>query len=445
MMRVLNNNNGYGEDAMDAGASIKMFSEAKNVIPGGVNSPVRACNSVGCDPLFIRSASGSKITDVDGNEYTDYVCSWGPMIMGHAHPEIISAVQQAAASGTSFGAPTKAEITLAEMVVEAVPSVEKVRFVNSGTEATMSAVRLARGVTGKNMVVKFDGCYHGHADSFLVKAGSGLVTLGIPGSPGIPEDIVKNTISIPFNNTDVLEKTLTDPALDIACVIIEPVAGNMGCVPPKPGFLEQLRELTEKQGIILIFDEVITGFRLGYGGAQEYYSVIPDLTCLGKIIGGGLPVGAYGGKRELMDHIAPDGPVYQAGTLSGNPLAMSAGIAALKVLQQPNFYDELNAKAAEGAARIREIGAKSELAVTVNSIGSLMTCFFTDQEVVDFDTAMSADTDRYGAHFRNMLSQGIYLAPSQFEVAFVSSAHTLNDIKKLEKSTEWSFKKLAEN
>jgi len=424
--------------------SAKLFEQAKKVIPGGVNSPVRACRSVGCDPLFIKSAHDRTVIDEDGNHYTDYVCSWGPMIMGHAHPEIISAIQDAAVAGTSFGAPTRTEITLAEMVVEAVPSLEKVRFVNSGTEATMSAVRLARGYTGRNIVVKFDGCYHGHADSFLVKAGSGLVTLGIPGSPGVPDDIVKNTVSIPYNNVDVLEKTLSDPQLDIACVIIEPVAGNMGCVLPEQGFLERLRALTAEQGILLIFDEVITGFRLGYGGAQEYFGITPDLTCLGKIIGGGLPVGAYGGKEEIMNHIAPDGPVYQAGTLSGNPLAMSAGIAALKILQQPGFYERLNSMAADFAACIKEVAARSAVDVQVNSIGSLMTSFFTNRQVNDFDSAMSADTNLYAAHYRNMLSRGIYLAPSQFEVAFVSAAHTLNDMKNLEKMTEWSFKKLAE-
>lgn len=432
------------EDDMTIKESAKLFEQAKKVIPGGVNSPVRACRSVGCDPLFIKSARDRTVIDEDGNEYTDYVCSWGPMIMGHAHPEIISAIQAAAVAGTSFGAPTRKEITLAEMVVEAVPSLEKVRFVNSGTEATMSAVRLARGYTGRNIVVKFDGCYHGHADSFLVKAGSGLLTLGIPGSPGVPDDIVKNTISIPYNNVDVLEKTLTDPQLDIACVIIEPVAGNMGCVLPEQGFLERLRALTAEQGILLIFDEVITGFRLAYGGAQEYFGITPDLTCLGKIIGGGLPVGAYGGKGEIMNHIAPDGPVYQAGTLSGNPLAMSAGIAALKILQQPGFYEGLNSMAADFAACIKEVAARSAVDVQVNNIGSLMTSFFTSRQVTDFDSAMSADTNLYAAHYRNMLSRGIYLAPSQFEVAFVSAEHTLNDMKNLGKMTEWSFKKLAE-
>ena len=429
---------------MNRSQSQQMFEKACQVIPGGVNSPVRACRSVGCEPLFISSAQGARVTDVDGNEYVDFVCSWGPMIGGHAHPDIVSAVEKTASQGTSFGAPTPSEISLASMVVEAVPSIEKVRFVNSGTEATMSAIRLARGFTGKNIVVKFDGCYHGHADSFLVKAGSGVATLGIPGSPGVPEDIVKNTISIAYNDMALLEKTLLDDSLDIACLIMEPVAGNMGCVVPDRAFLERVRSLTRERDIVLIFDEVITGFRLAYGGAQEYFGITPDLTCLGKIIGGGLPVGAYGGRTEIMDQIAPDGPVYQAGTLSGNPLAMAAGIATLKMLQKPSFYETLNGKAADCAGRLKEIGQKSGLAVQLNHIGSLMTAFFTDQEVVDFDSAMSADTDRYGEHFRNMLSQGIYLAPSQFEVAFISSAHGPEELEKLEKMTEWSFKKIAE-
>jgi glutamate-1-semialdehyde 2,1-aminomutase len=330
------------------------------------------------------------------------------------------------------------------MVVDAVPSIEKVRFVNSGTEATMSAIRLARGYTGKNTVVKFDGCYHGHADSFLVKAGSGVITLGIPGSPGVPDDIVKNTVSIPYNNAEVLEKTLRDQDLDIACVIIEPVVGNMGCVPPAPGFLKTLRTLTEELGIVLIFDEVITGFRLSYGGAQEYFDVMPDLTCLGKIIGGGLPVGAYGGKTEIMDQIAPDGPVYQAGTLSGNPLAMHAGIAALKIVGQPGFYEELNEKAQGVAEQLQEVSKRVGIDVQLNRVGSLMTAFFTAEKVTDFDSAMKADTDRYALHYRQMLSQGIYLAPSQFEVAFISASHTQNDLENLIKMTEWSFKKLLE-
>ncbi len=429
---------------MNRDQSQQMFERACQVIPGGVNSPVRACRSVGCEPLFISSAQGARVTDVDGNEFIDFVCSWGPMIGGHSHPDVVAALEETAAKGTSFGAPTPSEITLASMVVEAVPSIDKVRFVNSGTEATMSAVRLARGFTGKNIVVKFDGCYHGHADSFLVKAGSGVATLGIPGSPGVPEDIVKNTISIAYNDIAMLENTLLDDSLDIACLIMEPVAGNMGCVVPDRAFLERVRALTAERGIVLIFDEVITGFRLAYGGAQEYFGITPDLTCLGKIIGGGLPVGAYGGRAEIMDQIAPDGPVYQAGTLSGNPLAMAAGIATLKMLQKPKFYETLNDKSADCAGRLKEIGEKSGIAVQLNHIGSLMTAFFTDRKVVDFASAMSSDTVRYGEHFRNMLSQGIYLAPSQFEVAFISSAHGQEELQKLEKMTEWSFKKIAE-
>lgn len=430
---------------METARSEKMFQEARKFIPGGVNSPVRACRSVGCDPLFIERAQGSSVFDVDENEYTDFVCSWGPMIMGHAHPDIIAAVRKSAIGGTSFGAPTPGEIELAKMVVDAVPSVEKVRFVNSGTEATMSAIRLARGYTGKNIVIKFDGCYHGHADSFLVKAGSGIITLGIPGSPGVPDDIVKNTVSIPYNNLAVLEKTLRDENLDIACVIVEPVAGNMGCIAPAPEFLTTLRKLTSELGIVLIFDEVITGFRLAYGGAQEYFGVLPDLTCLGKIIGGGLPVGAYGGKTEIMDQIAPDGPVYQAGTLSGNPLAMSAGIATLKLVQKKDFYSELNDKSAAVADRLKEVAKSVGVEVVLNRVGSLMTSFFTNVPVTDFDSAMKADTERYGRHYRQMLSQGIYLAPSQFEVAFISAAHTQNELEKLVKITEWSFKKLLES
>ncbi len=427
---------------MKHAVSGKLFSEARKYIPGGVNSPVRACRSVGCDPVFITRAKGASVFDADGNEYVDFVCSWGPMIMGHSHPDIVDAVQKAAADGTSFGAPTPSEIELAAMVVEAVPSIEKIRFVNSGTEATMSAVRLARGYTGRDVVVKFDGCYHGHADSFLVKAGSGVLTLGIPGSPGVPEDIVKKTVSIPYNNEEVLEKTLRDEDLDIACVIVEPVAGNMGCVMPQPGFLEKLRSLTEELGIVLIFDEVITGFRLSYGGAQEYYDVLPDLTCLGKIIGGGLPVGAYGGKAEIMDQIAPDGPVYQAGTLSGNPLAMAAGTAALKLLQHSTFYTELERKAERFGEGLQAIAVATGVSTQLNRVGSLMTSFFTDEKVTDFDSAMKADTDLYAAHYRHMLSRGIYLAPSQFEVAFISAAQSEEDLAKALKMTEWSFTKL---
>jgi glutamate-1-semialdehyde 2,1-aminomutase len=430
---------------MNTSISEKMFEMAKKVIPGGVNSPVRACRSVGCDPVFIQKAKGSTLYDVDGNEYIDFVSSWGPMIHGHTQPEIVAAISEAVNDGTSFGAPTTKEMALAAMVVEAVPSLEKVRFVNSGTEATMSAVRLARGFTGKDVIVKFDGCYHGHADSFLIKAGSGVITLGIPGSPGVPEDIVKNTISIPYNNEEVLEQTLRDKGDTIACVIVEPVAGNMGCVPPSATFLQKLRDLTAELGIVLIFDEVITGFRLSYGGAQEHFGVMPDLTCLGKIIGGGLPVGAYGGKAEIMDQVAPDGPVYQAGTLSGNPLAMAAGIANLSLLQRPNFYKELNEKAEFFADGLAKAAEKAGVSVTLNRVGSLMTGFFTKSEVTDFESAMTADADCYGRHYRQMMSKGIYLAPSQFEVAFISAAHSMEQLKKGIEMTEWSFKKLAEN
>ncbi len=429
---------------METGKSRELFELAKNVIPGGVNSPVRACKSVGCDPVFITRAEKATLWDADGNEYVDFVGSWGPMILGHSHPDIVSAVRNAAEAGTSYGAPTPLEIDLAQAVADAVPSIEKVRFVNSGTEATMSAIRLARGYTGKNVVIKFDGCYHGHADSFLVKAGSGVITLGIPGSPGVPEDIVKNTVSIPYNNVDVLAKTLRDASLDIACVIVEPVAGNMGCVPPKPEFLKTLRKLTRELGIVLIFDEVITGFRLSYGGAQQYFGITPDLTCLGKIIGGGLPVGAYGGKAEIMNFIAPDGPVYQAGTLSGNPLAMAAGLATLNLLQKPGFYDELNSKAEDYANRLIRVAQSVGIDVTLNRIGSLMTGFFTTTEVTDFDSAMNADTERYGQHYRQLLSKGIYIAPSQFETAFISAAQSAEDLDKAVKMTEWSFTKLLE-
>ncbi|MBM9511750.1 glutamate-1-semialdehyde 2,1-aminomutase [Desulfogranum marinum] len=422
--------------------SVSLFSKAQAVIPGGVNSPVRACRSVGCDPLFIQKASGCIVTDVDGNEFIDFVSSWGPMIAGHAQPEVVDAIQQAAVNGTSFGAPTSVEVELAELVCECVPSIEKVRFVNSGTEATMSAVRLARGYTGKNMVVKFDGCYHGHSDSFLVKAGSGLITLGIPGSPGVPDDIVKNTLSIPYNDKEVLERTLRDENLDIACVIVEPVAGNMGVVVPDMSFVKKLRELTTELGIVLIFDEVITGFRLSLGGAQERFGITPDLTCLGKIIGGGLPVGAYGGKAEIMDNIAPDGPVYQAGTLSGNPLAMSAGLAMLQLVRKPDFYKDLEQKSDWFAAELQQIADAAAVPTVLNRIGSMMTCFFTDEPVTDFESAMKANTEMYGKHYRNMLEGGMWLAPSQFEATFISAAHDRIHLEKALNMIESSFKKL---
>jgi glutamate-1-semialdehyde 2,1-aminomutase len=355
---------------------------------------------------------------------------------------VVEAIREALANGTSFGAPTPLEVELAELVIDAMPSVEKVRFVNSGTEATMSAIRLARGYTGKKVVVKFDGCYHGHADSFLVKAGSGVITLGIPGSPGVPEDIVRNTISIPYNNFETLEKTLRDESLEIACVIVEPVAGNMGVVPPASGFLEKLRQLTSELNIVLIFDEVITGFRLAYGGAQSRFGVLPDLTCMGKIIGGGLPVGAYGGKKEIMALIAPDGPVYQAGTLSGNPLAMAAGVATMKLLGEPGFYDALERKAAGYAKELTALAAKYSQDIVLNRVGSIMTGFFTAVPVTDFESAMKADAKKYGVFYRHMLTQGIYLAPSQFEAAFISAAQSEADLRLALEMTESSFKKM---
>ena len=429
---------------MKTAQSELLFAKAKKVIPGGVNSPVRACRSVGCDPIFIEKAEGAVITDADGNSYIDFVGSWGPMILGHAHRPVLDALSAAASSGTSFGASTAKEVDLASMVVEAFPSIDKVRFVNSGTEATMSAVRLARGYTGKSIIVKFDGCYHGHADSFLVKAGSGVITLGILGSPGVPDDIVKNTLSLPYNDEQTLEKVLQDRQAEVACVILEPVAGNMGCVPPNAGFLQKVRKLTRELGIVLIFDEVITGFRLAYGGAQEFYDVGADLTCLGKIIGGGLPVGAYGGKQEIMDCVAPDGPVYQAGTLSGNPLAMAAGIATLKQLQQKDFYATLNTKAAAFAEKLGEVARKTGMPVCLNRVGSLMTGFFTTAHVTDFASAMTSDTNRYAQYYQKMLSQGINLAPSQFEVAFISGAHSEKHLEQAAAATEWSFKKILE-
>ncbi len=426
---------------MKTDISKALFAQAQELIPGGVNSPVRACKSVGCDPRFIAKAAGSKIYDVDGNEYVDFICSWGPMILGHNHPAVMEAIQKALENGTSFGAPCPMEVELAELVTEALPSVDMVRFVSSGTEATMSALRLARGYTGKKVVVKFDGCYHGHADSFLVKAGSGVITLGIPGSPGVPDDIVKNTVSIPYNNVEILEKTLRDESLDIACVIMEPVAGNMGVVLPKPEFLQKVRALTEELGIVLIFDEVITGFRVSYGGAQAKFGIMPDLTCLGKIIGGGLPVGAYGGKEEIMRQISPEGPVYQAGTLSGNPLAMAAGIATLTELKKPGFYEALDTKAEKFAGQFSALCEKHLDHSTLNRQGSVMTAFFAEGPITDFESAMTADTDRYGRYYREMLDRGVYLAPSQFEGAFISAAHTDEDLAKTLEAAESVFSK----
>lgn len=403
--------------------SHRLFEQAKKLIPGGVNSPVRACKSVGSEPVFIDRAEGCMVYDVDGNDYIDYIGSWGPMILGHRHPAVIEAVNSALKKGTSFGAPTEPEIRLAEMIVEAVPSVEMVRMVNSGTEAAMSAIRLARGFTGRDMIIKFDGCYHGHSDSLLVEAGSGVATLGIPGSPGVPESFVAGTLSLPYNDIKSIKEAMEKHGSKVACIIVEPVAGNMGLVLPADGFLEALRELTEKYGSILIFDEVMTGFRVSYGGAQSLYEIMPDLTCLGKIIGGGLPVGAYGGKREIMEQIAPQGPVYQAGTLSGNPLAMAAGIATLTELKKPGFYDRLNERSEKLSSGLTETARKAGIKVSAARAGSMLGMFFTDRKVVDFNSAKTSDLMMFSAYYRNMLKEGIYLAPSQFEALFVSSAH----------------------
>ena len=399
--------------------SDQLFDVAQNLIPGGVNSPVRAFRGVGGTPLFIRSARGATITDVEGKTYIDYVGSWGPMILGHADKEVVAAVQEVAARGTSFGAPSELEVDLAHEVVDAVPSVEMVRMVSSGTEATMSAIRLARGVTGRTKLVKFEGCYHGHADSLLVKAGSGVATLGLPDSPGVPAALAENTLTLPFNNVPALEEVFAQHA-DIAAVIIEPVVGNMGCVPPREGYLEAVRKITRDHGTLLIFDEVMTGFRIARGGAQQRYGITPDITTLGKIIGGGLPVGAYGGSRDIMNHIAPAGPVYQAGTLSGNPLSMTAGLVTLRRLRDKTVYDRLEAASKKLCDGLASIG----MSTTTNRVGSMWTSFFTNDPVVDWDSANKCDRQMYGKFFHGMLDEGVYLAPSQFEAAFVSLAHT---------------------
>jgi glutamate-1-semialdehyde 2,1-aminomutase len=399
--------------------SEQLFETAQNLIPGGVNSPVRAFRGVGGTPRFIRSARGATITDVDGKTYIDYVGSWGPMILGHADEEVVAAVQEVAARGTSFGAPTELEVELAQEVIDAVPSLEMVRMVSSGTEATMSAIRLARGVTGRTKLVKFEGCYHGHADSLLVKAGSGVATLGLPDSPGVPAALAENTLTLPFNNVPALEEVFAQHA-DIAAVIIEPVVGNMGCVPPRDGYLEAVRKITRDHGALLIFDEVMTGFRIARGGAQERYGVTPDITTLGKIIGGGLPVGAYGGSREIMNHIAPAGPIYQAGTLSGNPLSMTAGLVTLRRLRDKSAYDRLEAASKKLCDGLAGLG----MPALTNRVGSMWTSFFTSEPVVDWDSANKCDREKYGKFFHAMLEEGVYLAPSQFEAAFVSLAHT---------------------
>lgn len=414
--------------AFHDGLSKQAFTKAKNVIPGGVNSPVRAFGSVGREPVFIERGQGARIWDIDGNSYIDYVASWGPLIVGHAHPDVVEAVQKTAEKGMSFGAPTELEIELAEEVLKAYPYMEMVRMVNSGTEATMSALRLARGVTGRGKIIKFEGSYHGHSDSLLIKAGSGALTLGVPTSPGVPAGTASSTISAQFNDLAGLEAIFQKEGDDIAAVILEPVAGNMGVVLPEPGFLQKLRELTQKYGTLLIFDEVMTGFRVSYGGAQARFGVEPDLTCLGKVIGGGLPVGAFGGKREYMEHIAPVGPVYQAGTLSGNPLAMAAGLATLKILQRPGTYEELERKTNKLAQGLELAAKELDFPVWINSIGAMFSAFFTDRQVKDYQSACTSDTGLFAKYFRGMLERGVYLAPSQFEAVFLSIAHTDEDL-----------------
>ena len=403
--------------------SERIFSKAQKLIPGGVNSPVRAFRSVGGSPLFIARGEGSHIFDVDGNAYLDYVGSWGPLLLGHRHPAIVDAVREALQAGTSFGAPSEREVEMAEAISCAVPSIEMVRLVNSGTEATMSALRVARGFTGRDLIVKFEGCYHGHVDSLLVKAGSGVATLGLPDSPGVPKSFSDTTLALPFNSPDALEEAFRRRGDQIAAVIVEPVVGNMGCVPPAPGFLQLLRDTTTRYGSLLILDEVMTGFRVAFGGAQQLYGIRPDLTTLGKVIGGGLPIGAYGGRADIMSRVAPAGPIYQAGTLSGNPLAVAAGLAMLRYLKlHPEIYSQLEARSAA-------ICAAAPRGTTVNRVGSMFTIFFTDQPVTDWESARKSDTTRFAAFHRAMLESGIYLPPSQFEAAFVSAAHSEEDIR----------------
>ncbi|MBD8037313.1 glutamate-1-semialdehyde 2,1-aminomutase [Solibacillus sp. A46] len=418
------------------------FTEAVDLMPGGVNSPVRAFKSVNLDPIFMESGKGAVIKDIDGNEYIDYVLSWGPLILGHAHPEVVSAIQDQAAKGASFGAPTLSENKLAKLVMDRLPSVEMIRFVSSGTEATMSALRLARGYTGRDKILKFEGSYHGHGDSLLIKAGSGVATLGLPDSPGVPADIAKNTLTVAYNDLESAKLVFEKFGSELAAVILEPVAGNMGVVPPQPGFLEGLRKLTEENGTLLIFDEVMTGFRVDYGCAQEYYGITPDLTCLGKVIGGGLPVGAFGGKREIMEKIAPAGPIYQAGTLSGNPLAMTAGYETLSRLNKESYkyFRKLGDQLEEG---FRAAATKYNIPHTVNRAGSMIGFFFTNEDVIDFETAKSSDLELFAEYFKLMAEEGIFLPPSQFEGLFISTAHTEEHIAKTVQAFHHVFAKLA--
>lgn len=420
--------------------SKEMFAEAQKYIPGGVNSPVRAFKSVQMDPPFIAKGEGAYICDEDGNKYIDYVGSWGPLILGHCHPEVTRALKKCVETGTSFGAPTELETKMAKLVTEIMPSIDMIRMVNSGTEATMSALRLARGYTGRDKIVKFEGCYHGHADFLLIKAGSGALTHGVPTSPGVPANTAQNTITAPFNDLDALKKIFRQDGENIAAVILEPVPGNMGCIPPEEGYLQGVRKLTEEYGTLLIFDEVMTGFRVALGGAQARYEITPDLTCLGKIIGGGLPVGAYGGKREIMQKVSPLGSVYQAGTLSGNPLAMTAGLATLRLLQQDGLYEKLEQKTDKLVAGMKEAAHVANAKVFFTKVGGMFSTFFTANKVTNFETAANSDIDKFAVFFQTLLSEGVYIAPSQFEAGFMSHAHEDEEIEKTIAASYKAFK-----
>ncbi|WP_043934216.1 glutamate-1-semialdehyde 2,1-aminomutase [Bacillus sp. EB01] len=421
--------------------SIAAFKEAKQLLPGGVNSPVRAFKAVNMEPIFMERGKGSKIYDIDGNEYIDYVLSWGPLILGHTNDKVVEAIKQVAELGTSFGAPTLMENEVAKLVIDRVPSIEIVRMVSSGTEATMSALRLARGFTGRNKILKFEGCYHGHGDSLLIKAGSGVATLGLPDSPGVPEGIAKNTITVPYNDLEAVRYAFEQFGEDIAGLIVEPVAGNMGVVPPLPGFLEGLREITTQYGSLLIFDEVMTGFRVDYNCAQGYFGVTPDLTCLGKVIGGGLPVGAFGGRADIMQQIAPAGPIYQAGTLSGNPLAMTAGYATLSQLT-PETYKEFGRKADMLEKGLSEAAEKHGIPYCINRAGSMIGIFFTNEKVTNYDIAKTSNLEFFAQYYAEMANQGVFLPPSQFEGLFLSTAHSDEDIEKTIQAAEVAFSKL---